>query len=572
MKRLPLSAAALSWAFITSSFALAAPVPVTSQLTAVSVYLDRAVLTRTAKVELPAGNTELILDHLPAGLLDESLQVSGRGTAGATILDVNARLTYLEASPDPRIRTLEDELASLRRDDAVIAARLAQLDQQRALLQKIETAMTAPPPRDATTTGPRPSFDEWQKLLTFQTENLSRLATDQQSFQRQRTELAAKIAAVEAQLNDLRGRTPARRSQKTVTIRLAATRPGSLDLTVSYAAPGASWTPAYDARLRTDTRTVELTYYGVIRNGTGEDWRNLALTLSTARPSLGGGAPELAPWIVDVSRPVPRPTYGSLDTVKLSTFEVRAKSRAAPAAAGAVLEAEAAPMVADAEIAQASVETGTTSATFRVEAPVSLPSDRSTQKVAITTINCPATLRYETTPKLVEAAFLGASVANASEFPLLAGVVNTFLGDTFVASSRMKTVMPSERFDLALGADDAIAVKRRVVNRFTEDTGLTNRGRRVTYEFLITLTNNKKTSERIVLRESIPVSRDEKIVVKLLSPSERDIGATEGQKEITREPEGRLAWRLDLKPGEKREIPLKVSVEHPADLAVTGLD
>jgi len=572
MKHLPLSVTALSWALVTSTFALAEPVPVTSQMTAVSVYLDRAVLTRTAKVELPAGNSELILDQLPAGLLDESLQVSGRGTAGVTILDVNARLTYLQASPDPRIRTLEDELTSLRRDDATFAARLAQLDQQRALLQKIETAMTAPPPRDATATSPRPSFDEWQRLLAFQTENLSRLAADQQSLQRQRTELIAKIAAVEAQLNDLRGRTPARRSQKTVTIRLAASRPGSLELTVSYAAPGASWSPAYDARLRTDTRTIELTYYGVIRNGTGEDWKNLALTLSTARPSLGGGAPELAPWIVDISRPVPRQMFRSEDAVTLNAFEVRAKSRAAPAAGASSLEAEAAPQVADAELAQASVEAGATSATFRVEAPVSLPSDRSTQKVAITTINCPATLRYDTTPKLIEAAFLGASAVNASEFPLLAGAVNTFLGDTFVASSRLKTIMPAERFDLALGADDAIAVKRRVVNRFTEDTGLTSRGRRTTYEFLITLTNNKKTAERIVLREAIPVSRDEKIVVKLLAPAERDIGATEGQKEVTREPEGRLAWRLDLKPGEKREVPFKVSVEHPADLAVTGLD
>ena len=110
------------------------------------------------------------------------------------------------------------------------------------------------------------------------------------------------------------------------------------------------------------------------------------------------------------------------------------------------------------------------------------------------------------------------------------------------------------------------------MNRFTEDTGLTNRGRRITYEFLITLTNNKKSPERILLREGVPVSRDEKIVVKLLTPAERDIGATEGQKEVTREPEGRLAWRIELKPGEKREIPLKLSVEHPGDLAVTGVE
>ena len=38
------------------------------------------------------------------------------------------------------------------------------------------------------------------------------------------------------------------------------------------------------------------------------------------------------------------------------------------------------------------------------------------------------------------------------------------------------------------------------------------------------------------------------------------------------EEDGKLVWRLDLKPGEKREIPLKYSIEHPANLAVTGIE
>jgi hypothetical protein len=33
-----------------------------------------------------------------------------------------------------------------------------------------------------------------------------------------------------------------------------------------------------------------------------------------------------------------------------------------------------------------------------------------------------------------------------------------------------------------------------------------------------------------------------------------------------------MVWRIDLKPGEKREIPFKFSVEHPADVTVTGLE
>jgi uncharacterized protein (TIGR02231 family) len=554
-------------AIVAPSRGSAAPVPVTSRITAVAVYPDRAVLTRLGRVELPAGDSELILDGLPAALVDESLQVSGRGTAAATILDVNLRRTFLETSPDPRLRALEEELANLQREDEALVARLKQLDEQRSLLQRIEAALTATPTKDSPTA--RPSLDEWQRLLAFQAENLTRLAGDQQSLQLQRTALAAKIAAVEAQLNEIRGRSPQRRSQKAATLRVSASRAGTLELSVSYTTPGASWSAAYDARLRAETRAIDVTYYGVIRNGTGEDWNGVALTLSTARPGLGGGAPTLSPWVVEPVRPMPM----AYAVQGAAPSELKAMRRAASVANDALPPAAAAPSEeADAVVAQASVQAGLSSATFRIEALLSLPSDRSAQKVVITTLNCPAELRYETAPKLIEAAYLSASSTNRSDFPWLAGPVNAFLGDTFVATSALRAVMPGEAFTLSLGVDDGIAVKRRIVKRFTEETGLTSSGRRVTHEYLVTLTNNKKTAERIVLREPTPVSRDEKIVVKVITPAERDISSATVQKEIAREADGVLAWRIDLKPGEKREVPIKLTIEHPADLTVTGLD
>lgn len=540
-----------------------AAIPAASQLTAATVYLDRAILTRTARVDLPAGQSELIFERLPAGLIEQSLQVSGRGSATATILDVNARTTFVAATPSMRVKALEDELTGLQQQDRALADRLGHLEQQRALLGRIEAAMTAPPPRDAT--APRPSFEEWQRLLAFQAETLARLTADQQDLDRQRADLATKIAAVTAQLAELRGHQPDGRSYKTVTVRVAATAPGNLDVTLAYAVPGASWSPAYDARLRGEQRAVELTYYGVVRNATGEDWDNLALTLSTARPSMGGGAPELPAWIVDVSRPVPLPMPAQ--GVRKTTAERQVFNMAAAGSAPA--EAEE---LQDAAYALSTVETGTTSATFRIATPVTLASDNTAQKVAISSARLPANLQYQATPQMVEAAFLSAYVNNASEFPLLAGPVSTFLDETFVATSRLKTVMPGERFELALGVDDAIGIKRKLVNRFSEDTGLVSSSRRVTYEFLVTVTNHKRTAERVVFKEALPVSRDEKIVVKLLAPAERDVGTTANPKEVSREETGKLVWRLDLKPGEKREITYKVSIEHPADLAVSGLN
>jgi hypothetical protein len=102
MKTLPICRALL--ALMLSAAALAAA-PTDSKITAATVYLDRAVVTRTATAELVPGVQELTFTGLPAGLVEQSLQVSGRGTATATILDVSTRQVFVEATPDTRVKT-----------------------------------------------------------------------------------------------------------------------------------------------------------------------------------------------------------------------------------------------------------------------------------------------------------------------------------------------------------------------------------------------------------------------------------------------------------------------------------
>ena len=209
--------------------------------------------------------------------------------------------------------------------------------------------------------------------------------------------------------------------------------------------------------------------------------------------------------------------------------------------------------------ATAEVQSGATSASFQIQAPVTLPSDNSTQRVAITTVKLPATLQYQSTPSLREAAFLTAHASNGTEMPFLAGTLNTFLDDAFVASSRLKAVMPGE-LELAMGADEGISVKRQLVNRYTESTGFSGGGKRVTYEYKITVKNNKSTRSRS--RSGPPAGLAQREDRGLLSPSERD---------IKREDDGKLVWNWDLEPGKSRETVLKFSIDYPGNIEVSGL-
>lgn len=567
-------AATTSALFAPSS--LAAPIPAESRLNAATVYPDRAVVTRLARaVAVPAGTSELTFAGLPATLQDESVQVSAKGNTAASLLDVATRTVFVTAEPDARVKALQDQLLGLRRDERALKDQHGVLESQRALVANIEQASTthtftpagsAPPPR--------PTLEDYEALLAFSATQRSRLDAAAQKLVLEGTALSEKITAAESQLNELRGKQPGRRATKVVTVRFATPAAGRLDVSLSYALGGASWTPAYDARLRSEKREVQLDAFGLVRNATGEDWKDVALTLSTARPGLGGAAPDIAPWYVDVARNIA--VIGRFQESVLKAWSASAP-RAASAVDGYGASADAA-VLEEATFAVAELATAATSANFKITTPVTLASDNSPQRVPLGATTLAAELQYQATPKLQETAYLTAYVTNRSELPFLGGTLNVFLDDTFVAASRLATTMPGEKFTLNLGADEGIAIKRKIVSRFTEDTGFTTKSRRTTYDILVTVTNNKGTAERIVITDVAPIARDEKITVKLLSPAERDLlkpeeaAAQPPKPGIARDADGKLTWRFDLKPGEKRELPLKFSIEHPADLPVTGVE
>ena len=546
------------WVLLAAFAAVLTAAPLDSTISAVTVYADRAVVTRTAAVDLAPGQAELVFANLPESLLDQSLQVSGRGTAQVQILDVSARRTFVDFTPNERVKQLEEQLLELRRADRRLEDEIAVLAAQRTAIQQFVNGAVTPGGKD----GDRPKLEDVRGALEFGQKQLLELAGATQKLEIQREALSGKIVALQSQLDELRG--TGGKAFKTVTVRVNAAQAGNLELALSYTVGGARWVPGYDARVLSGERAVALGYFGLVRQSTGEDWKNVALTLSTARPSLGGAAPTLTAWNIDVWKE---------EVVRLQKFAVTgAAAPPVPAAAMARevnyqnfttnVADEAAPLM-DAATIDTAIETGATSASFKVATATTIPSDGTEQKVPIMSTRLAANPEYLTVPKRQQTAFLTTKVVNSTDFPLLAGAMNVFLDGTFVATSNLRTVMAGEKFDLALGADEGIAVKHKRVQKFTEDTGLTGSGQRITYEYLLTIQNNKKSAERVIVVDQLPLSRNEKIVVKQLAPDAREVKPTD---------EGTLKWTLDLKPGEKREIAVKFTIEHPKDVQVAGLD
>ncbi|AMD50339.1 hypothetical protein F783_017435 [Bordetella holmesii F627] len=506
-----------------------------STIDAVTVYQDRAVVARHASVDLPAGEHELVFDKLPATLQDNSVQIAAKSKGQATLLDVRTGSALTAENSNERLRAVDEQVRQLQARLAGLEDEAAVLDNQREWVMLVQRG-AAEPARD----GSRLSLEQLNGIQAASAQTLSGALAGLRRVAAEREQLGRELAVLQDSQQQLRG--DLGRRNKAVTLRLKLAQAGKVDLGLSYAVPGARWTPAYDVRLGKQDGHVELTYFGVVQQNTGEDWSKVRLTLSTARPALGGAAPTQHPWILDQAvAPPPAP-------VAALSYERSHSARPASEADDA------------AELAQAKVHNEQTSASFAIDSPATLPSGSATQRVAITTASLPAQLQYEAVPALRETAYLTARVSNATDYPLLAGSLNSFLGDAFLATSKIPTVMPAEQVDLALGADEGIAIKRTLLERKTENTGFSGNGRRQTYEYRFTIKNNKSSDAQVVFSDRLPVSRHEKIVVKLIGASDAHKGE-----------DGKLTWNWTLHPGQSRDAVLKFSIDYPGDMAVSGL-
>jgi uncharacterized protein (TIGR02231 family) len=503
---------------------------------AVTVFPDRAVVTRVLSEQIPAGPHTWRVVDLTNQLQPESIQVTVRG-AGVTLLDVRVEDVFSAPVPLERLQPLVDKRDELRRSVRDLDRELRILRQQVDYLGKIESATTAP-----RSEGEIPGPETWEGMLHFFQRSLADLLPAIEEREEIRKKREEELNAVEREIAQTRG--GERQRRKAALIRFEAAQAGAATLSLTYGVSGAGWQPLYDIRVQSREKSVALDYRAAIRQRSGEDWSDVILTLSTARPSLGANPPRLDPWFLSEFRPrLPAPAAAPL-----------LRSRGLEMADEAVAF-EAKEMVAEAVASLTAVN-------LRVPVRVSIPADGEPYRVAIDTIPLQGDFFYTAVPKLSEHAYLQARVRHAGRAPILAGQAQLFMDGGLVGSSRLERVEPGEEFDLSLGVDEAIRIERKLVRRFVEQRGLLSKVTRTRFEFVTTITNQRSTSERLVLKDQIPVPQHERIKIDLIQVS---------RGEPDPELPGGLTWNLPLAPGGKIELPLHFVVEHPEDMPVIGL-
>jgi uncharacterized protein (TIGR02231 family) len=323
----------------------------------------------------------------------------------------------------------------------------------------------------------------------------------------------------------------------------------------------ARWTPLYDARLDTGAKdrkpALELVRRAEITQNTGEDWSNVALSVSTVRTARGGNAPDLNSLIVQYPQPQrPMPASAPIGAVSDSARQQFARGGLAKLA-----ESQAERERADEQ--QATADVGGFQVMFKIPGRVSLGASEGAKSLRVSSVTLAPDLAVRAVPVKDPTAFLEASFKQNEDAPLLPGRVSIYRDGSFVGRGQMAAAGKDETVRLGFGADDKIKIERTVVKRNEGSAGLIMTTSKTDERaFKTTVRNGHDFPIKIAIEDQLPVSENEEIQVEML-PATTPPTATN-----LRDKRGVLEWAYDAKPGEVRDIAFAWRVRWPKDKGV----
>jgi uncharacterized protein (TIGR02231 family) len=538
-----------------------------SSITEVTVYPQGGQVTRQATATVDAaGEHALSFVGLPMTLDTGSFRAAGTGPAGTRILSVESTQEYHETAPEESLTRLRDEIEQLERAIHLLDERDKLMAQQEQWLTSLGEQSARSLAWGLARGTAKPS--DASGLLAFTDEEAQRLAAARQEIQRQRTESQRTLDARQREFARLTG--AYQPDRLTAVVRIETAEAGEVTVNLSYLVYGAAWHPRYDARVDAEAARVQLTQQGLVTQNTGEDWRQVALALSTARPSATVRLPdEPDPWYLDVYQPPSQPVPHSAMRKLTATRAPMAFGGAADGMMPMSQSIASADMyqAREMELATADVEQSGAAQVFHIGGRSDVPSDGSPHTLGIGAYALPCRLEYISEPVVSEGAHLRALPKNTTGTVLLPGEMYVFhagaAGDEYVGATQLELTAQDAELTLYLGIDDNITVKREMIERDTDKGNILQGGiRRVTLGYRVTLANRTTAPQQVILKDRMPVPRHERIKIKPLDFRPQPTSKTKLEQ---------LTWEMQLAPGEERKIEWRFTIEAPADLNVTNM-
>lgn len=520
--------------------AQAAEIKTSSTISNITVFPRGASVTRTATLDLPAGDTTLTFAGLPNDLDPTTLQVAGTGSGSLTIGAVDIAMAATQAPLQP----------------TDLSKRIKALQDQRDGQQVVIDTLTA----------------KWQMMLDYAKTSPAKLTLDNKPLDISQwgvafDSLAAGLAKTgdELRLAKAKGReiddaiksltqpkymkSPLDRLSRSVQVHVSAADAQHAQISVTYLVADAGWQAVYDARL-VSAAPAHVTFVrrAIVSQTSGEDWQDVPLSVSSVSHFGATQPPQLATQIVDFPpAPIVMPMQAATQNLAIAKPAKMAESRVYNHAA---------------QMDQASMNTGNYQVDFTVQGKANVPGNGTSGTFVLLQSDANVALSAEVTPAINLDAYLSAAMVNNSGAAILPGQVNLYRDGIFVGHAGVPVTPIGEPLHLGFGVDPDIKVSRVPVNIKGNEISWLGQTKSETRDYETKVRNLHAFTVHVEVEDRVPVSENAAISVETLpQTAPTPVKDSQGRRGI-------LHWQFDLAAGAEKDIRLAWRIKSPGDKQV----
>lgn len=526
-------------------------------VSAASVFTDRAVVTRTGTAHLKKGRNEIVFSGIRDGIDLRSIRAGTGLPDGVNVLGVSWERRVSETADSEKVAAVEARLAELLERKTVSEKEFSANWSRLQAAQTFENLFLRSVSVQSASGGNAASGETWTTdaaALKAAIEKIYARATENSLAA---VELDKEIEPVRRELDEIYGGGNARRTVSLI-VTLEAENETDAEIPVCYTTRHASWTPRYDARVSGEAGgagTVELAYDGMISQRTGEDWRGVKLTLSTAQPQVGAFPPEVRPVALS-GRKIGSP--GEREIVEETASEL-----VPVAAAERAYSAPDAEPVSGENGAFSRVRAQGAAVTFDIAGTHDVPSGEQPRQVAIARSvfeNVP--LNCEAAPALRGGVYLRADMKNETPYPILDGAVSIFRDSGFIGESTLEYAPVGAAAPFFAGTLDglSVSVEKLAPYRGKSKKMFSSSKTESAEGEIYTLSNITDTPRKVRVRAQIKVSEIDDVKISILEKPLEHVPATTPGFTLEKET-GMLYWDVEVPANGETRLVLSTKTE-----------
>ena len=273
-------------------FAYAEKADLNTQIVSVRVYQGAANVTRSGDF-IPQGKSGFRIKNLGMNIVDSSIAIRFLPeNTGIKIRRINIIPQVEKTFKDEEVKKLADREEILSRKLKILTEELEAIKKQRSFISSL-----TPQKKDMTRENSTEilmntnAWSGYQKLLT---NILDENSTAEWKLLELLDETREELLVVESKMEYFSKSSSIQHKDIEVEVNSDSAQP--VKVFFDYIINDAYWYPRYEVKVDTVAKTNQISFFALVRNNTGEDWKNVSLAFSAADLNKKLDLPSVDEW------------------------------------------------------------------------------------------------------------------------------------------------------------------------------------------------------------------------------------------------------------------------------------